>query len=419
MTTKKKTLIWLLAGIAVAAAAWATTTLKSRSAARDAQGAAAARAVAQTVGLAHAQQRDVPVIIEATGTVVSLNTVDIRPQVSSTIRKVAIKEGQFVKQGDLLFAFDDRVDRANLEKARAQLLKDKATLADLDRQHKRAMELRDQNFIAQSAVDTVQSSVEAQRAVVASDEVAVHSSEVSLGYNQIRSPLAGRAGAIAVYPGSLVAPTGAAPLVTISQIDPIGVSFTVPEAQLGPLLQATNGGEPAVVTVRVPGAAVAAAAVASAASGTESAIGRISFIDNTVDASTGTIRAKGVFPNPQHQLWPGQFVTARMTLRTLKGATVVPQSALILNGNQRTLYVVDEASTARLRPVQLRYAYADLAVVEGVKPGERIVTDGKQNLRPGTLVREAAPPALSASTPGVAKPAASGVAGGAAAKEGV
>ena len=375
---------WLLgAGFALAAVAAAAWLLRTQS---QAPAAVPATAAAQSVTVVRAQARDVPVTIEATGTVVSLNSVDIRPQVSSTVRQVAIKEGQFVRQGDLLFAFDDRGDRANLEKARAQLLRDRATLADLERQYKRSQELRDQNFIAQSAVDTVLANLEAQRALVASDAAAVHSSEVALSYNQIRSPLAGRAGAIAVYPGSLVSPTGAA-LVTISQVDPIGVSFTVPESQLAPLLQASSGA-PASITVRVPGQVAAASGAGSGAAGL---VGQVSFIDNSVDAQSGTIRVKGQFANAQHELWPGQYVTARMTLRTLAGAVVVPQAALILGASQqRSLYVVDESGAAQLRPVQLRYAFGEFAVVDGVKPGERVVTDGKQNLRPGTPVREAA-----------------------------
>jgi RND family efflux transporter MFP subunit len=405
----KKTAL-VVTGMAVLAAAAAATYLLRRQA--DAAPAAGATqpTAAQSVSVVRVQQRDVPVTIEATGTVVSLNTVEIRAQVSAMLRQVAIKEGQFVRQGDLLFTLDDRSDRANLEKARAQLLKDRATLADLERQYKRSQELRDQNFIAQSAVDTVLSSLEAQRAVVASDQAAIHASEVALGYNQIRAPLSGRAGAIGVYQGSLVSPTGT-PLVTISQIDPIGVSFTVPEAQLAPLLQASSG-EPASVTVRLPGQAGAPASAASAggASSAAGVVGRVSFIDNAVDAQTGTIRVKGVFANAQQQLWPGQYVTARMILRTLKGATVVPQAALILGANQqRTLYVVDEANTAQLRPVQLRYGFGEFAVIEGVKPGERVVTDGKQNLRPGNAVRDAAAaPGARASGPAGAASAASG-----------
>ncbi len=403
----------------------------------------AAAGAPQSVTLVRAQQREVPVTIEATGTVVSLNTVEIRPQVSAMIRQVAIREGQFVRKGDLLFALDDRSDRANLEKARAQLLKDRATLADLERQLKRSQELRDQNFIAASAVDTVLSSVEAQRAAVASDEAAIHVSEVALGYNQIFAPLSGRAGAITVYQGSLVSTSGA-PLVTINQIDPIGVSFSVPEAQLAPLLQASRG-EAATVTLRmtgqgganagaaaaggsganaaaapgarasVPTAAAAVAAAAPPGAGTKGGppgaaaappgaiTGKVSFIDSAVDTQSGTIRVKGSFGNAKQELWPGQYVTARMTLRTIKDAVVVPQSALILGATQqRTLYVADDNNVAQLRPVQVRYGFGELAVVEGVKPGERVVTDGKQNLRPGTPVREAGAPAAAARASGAA-----------------
>ncbi|MFZ2652075.1 MAG: efflux RND transporter periplasmic adaptor subunit, partial [Burkholderiaceae bacterium] len=148
-----------------------------------------------------------------------------------------------------------------------------------------------------------------------------------------------------------------------------------------------------------PGAAQAAAPALT---------GKVSFIDSAVDSQSGTIRVKGVFANAQQQLWPGQYVMARMTLRSIKDAVVVPQSALILGASQqRSLYVVDEGNTAQLRPVQLRYGFGEFAVVEGVKPGERIVTDGKQNLRPGTAVREAgsASPAGRTNAPGNSSPA--------------
>jgi len=428
------------AGSGTGSAGGGTPGVVAGGGARGGGGGGGAGGAPQSVTIVRAQQRDVPVSIDATGTVVSLNTVEIRPQVSAMLRQVAIREGQFVREGDLLFALDDRSDRANLEKARSQLLKDLATLADLERQYKRSLELRDQNFIAQSAVETVLSSVEAQRAVVASDQAVIHVAEVALGYNQIRSPLSGRAGAITVYQGSLVSTSGP-PLVTINQIDPIGVAFSVPEAQLAPLLQASRG-EPATVTLRLagqggggagagaagqggggagaagPGGAAAAGigagaaprpgAAASAAGGAGPVaapvlVGKVGFIDSAVDTQSGTIRVKGVFANPQQQLWPGQYVTARMTLRTLKDAVVIPQSALILGATQqRTLYVVDDANTAQLRPVQVRYGFGEFAVVDGVQPGERVVTDGKQNLRPGTPVRDAgaAPAAGRASAPG-------------------
>ncbi|HSV47247.1 MAG TPA: efflux RND transporter periplasmic adaptor subunit, partial [Ramlibacter sp.] len=203
-----------------------------------ASGASAARAQ-QVVSVFTAQQRDVPVTVEAAGTVVALESVDLRPQISGVIAEVLVREGQFVRRGQTLFKLDDRADRANLERARAQLLRDQASLADLDRQWKRAQDLRAQNFIAQSAADTVLANLEAQRAAVAADAAAVRSAEVALSFTSLQAPLNGRVGTVNVKPGSLVQPTGTM-LLNISQIDPIGVQFSVPEAQLAALLRATG-----------------------------------------------------------------------------------------------------------------------------------------------------------------------------------
>ena len=191
----------------VAAAVAALTTLSAcnKGGAAGPDAAASAPKPAQVVTLATVQQRDVPVSIEAAGTVVPLNTVDVRPQVTTTVRAIAFKEGQTVKKGDVLFSFDDRADQANLDKARAQLTRDKATLADLERQWKRALDLRAQNFISQAAADTVVSQLDAQKAAVGSDEAAVKAAQVALSYSTLRAPLTGRAGLINVNRGSLVA----------------------------------------------------------------------------------------------------------------------------------------------------------------------------------------------------------------------
>jgi RND family efflux transporter MFP subunit len=347
-----------------------------------------------------AQQRDVPITVEAAGTVVSLDSVDLRPQVSGTIAEVVVREGQFVRRGDVLFRLDDRADRANLERAKAQLLRDRASLADLERQLARARDLRAQNFIAQSAVDTVLAQVEAQRAAVAADQAAIRAAEVALSYDTIASPLAGRAGAVSVYRGSLVQPSGT-PMVTISQIDPIGVSFTLPEAQLGALLAASGlqQGKPRAARASAGAASAAGSGVItvslpgderSRGTGTagDDMTGRITFVDNAVDTATGTIRVKGEVPNASHRLWPGQYVTVRMTLRTLANAIVIPQAALIIRGNERSVYVVKPDATVESRNVQPRYNAGEMVAVEGLQPGDKVVVEGQQNLRPGSSVRE-------------------------------
>ena len=220
----EKKLSLALAGLLLAAAAagagWWWSGAKARGAAKpDAETAAGGgKGAAALVTLATAQRQDVPVTVQVNGNVVSLNSVDLRPQVTNTVRAVHIKEGQFVKAGQLLFTLDDRPDQANLAKARAQQQRDQATLADLERQHKRSQELVAQNFIAKSAADATLSQVEAQRAAVAADRAAVQGAQVALGYATLSAPIAGRIGAVNIYPGTLVSTSTS--LVTITQLDP-------------------------------------------------------------------------------------------------------------------------------------------------------------------------------------------------------
>lgn len=348
----------------------------------DVEATAAPATAPQTVGVVKVQQVDVPVTVEASGTVTALQSVDLRAQTTSIVAQVLVRDGQTVKKGELLFRFDDRADRAALEKARAQLARDRASQADLERQLKRAKELVAQNFIAQSAVDTAQAGLDAGIALVRSDEAAVQAAQVTLGYNELRAPINGRAGIVGVFPGSLVqASAAAAPLVNIAQLDPISVAFNLPETQLASLLEATRGGRLDVEALPPPGAPRDAAVVK----------GHVTVVDNLVDTTTGTIKVKAEFDNPAHTLWPGQYLRVRVTLQTLKGATVIPQVAVILRGSERFVYVVAPDGTARLLPVQLRAAFGEQAVVEGLQPGQQVVVDGKQNLRPGTPLKPQAP----------------------------
>jgi RND family efflux transporter MFP subunit len=327
------------------------------------------------------KQADVPLTVEASGTVTALQSVDLRAQTTSTVAQVLVKDGQNVKKGELLFRFDDRADRAALEKARAQLARDRAALSDLERQLSRARELVAQNFLSRSALDTAQANLDGGQALVRSDEAAVQAAQVTLGYNELRAPISGRAGIVGVFPGSLVqASATATPLVNIAQLDPIAVSFTVPENQLGALLSATRAGALEVEALPTPGAA-------RGASGTTGMKGRVTAVDNLVDSTTGTIRVKAEFDNKAQALWPGQFLRVRVTLRTLQGVTVLPQAALIMRGNERSVYVVAPDNTAKLVPVQLRQAMGEQAIVEGLDATAQVVTDGKQNLKPGTPLR--------------------------------
>lgn len=419
----RKTIILSLTLISLAAAGWwwkyqSPSATTSGPTAASSPAAGAGKGGPQAVGVIEARQQDVPVNLEASGTVASLASVDLRAQTTSTVKEVLIKDGDTVRKGQVLLRFDDRADRANLERARAQLLRDRAAAADAERQFKRAQELKAQNFIAQSAVDTAQANAEAARALVAADEAAVQSANVALSYNELRAPISGRAGALSVFPGSLVqASASALPLVNIAQMDPVGVSFSLAESQLQPLLAATRGAgkagasSPEALQVQIAPTGGRAAGKGSAEAGAK---GKLVFVDNLVDSTTGTIKVRAEFDNRQQQLWPGQFVRVRMTLRTIKDAIVIPQAAIIQRGNERSVYIVDADKNAQLKPVQQRYTFGEMAVVEGIKAGDKVVVDGKQNLRPGTAVK-AQPAALNPAAAAASKKAAGEGAGAASA----
>ena len=374
----KKNAAIALAGVLIVAVAggwWSMSGDKAgaknaKTAAAPGNGAASGGGAPALVTLATAEKQDVPVTVQVNGSVVSLNSVDLRPQVTNTVSAVHVKEGQFVKAGQLLFSLDDRNDQANLARARAQQQKDEATLADLQRQYKRSQDLVAQNFIAKSAADATLSQLEAQRAAVAADRAAVQSAQVALGYATLRAPIAGRIGAVNIYPGTLVQPTLS--LVTVTQLDPIAVSFPVPEGNLQDLLEAARSRAPVEALV---------------AGRKTPLIGALDFVDNTVDPQIGTVRAKAVFANADQGFWPGQFVGTRITVRTLSGATVVPAAALMMLSDGTSLYVVDAAKTATRRKVKTLHTFGTKVAVSGIEPGEQVVIEGSQNVRPGGKVR--------------------------------
>ncbi|TXF97519.1 efflux RND transporter periplasmic adaptor subunit [Massilia arenae] len=369
--------VGVIAGIAalVVAGGWYLNQGNDAKAEGGSQGPAGAGGPPPvTVNVIAPERRDVGVELFANGSVTPMKTVNLHPQTVTTIRQVHIREGQFVKEGQLMFSLDDRADMANVARAEAQVARDSATLSDLERQYKRSQELVAQNFLAQSALDSLLSQVEAQRALVQSNQAAARATQVSASYTTIRAPMTGRVGAIDVHPGTLVQMSTS--LTTITQLDPINVSFTLPESTLGALLAAQKQGN---VEVRVnPG---------SGADDAGQVIGRLSFIDNAVDPQAGTIRVKGEFANGDTSLWPGQYVTANVVVQTLKNAVVIPQTAIITATNGTFVYVLAEGNAARQVPVQRVYAFGDRAAVTGLKGDEQVITEGKQNLRPGGKVR--------------------------------
>ncbi len=355
--------------------------------------AAAAGSPPVTVSTVKPQRSDFPVLLEATGNVSALSSVDLRAQTTSTVKAVHVKEGDFVRAGQLLFTLDDRADRANVEKARAQLARDQASLADARRQVQRSRELVGQGFLSQSAVDTTLTQAESLQAAVLADQAALRAAEVSLSYNTVRAPIDGRIGAIAAYPGTLVlANATATPMLTITRMNPVSVSFTLPEALLQPLRARRTRGDVAVE-------ALAAGAKAPVQ-------GRLSFIDSTVDTAVGGVRSKAQFDNADLQLWPGQSATVRVTVDTLPQAVQLPLAALITSPSGLMVYVVDAEGKAQPRKVSLLGQSGTVAAVDGLNGDETVVLDGKQNLRAGNKVRDVGTGAGSAVATPASTPAA-------------
>jgi len=357
--------------IALAAGAW---IWHARSTAVSPKGASAFQVVSSPV-----TQADVPVILTANGTVSALQSVDVRPQISATVKVVHIKEGQFVHKGDRLFTLDARTEDANLSKAEAQVVKDRADLANAERNLERERGLLKLEYVSQSEFDTAQNLVDGLRGQLAIDLASLEASRVARSFNEITAPITGRTGAIAVFPGSQVQPGTStaigAVLVSITQLDPINVSFTLPERELASLQQAFAKGK------------VPVSAKPDLANQTDIK-GHLVFIDNSVDTASGTIRLKAEFPNADHRLWPGMFVTVALAPRTLAGALTVPAQAVQTGPERKFLYLIGEDSKVASLPINLLLIQNGIAVVEGITPGARVVVEGAQNLRPGSMVAE-------------------------------
>ncbi len=370
---------WIMSALVAAAmAGCGERSQPANAAATSATTVVAASGVGVPVGVSTVQARasDVNVTIEATGTVTPLNSVEIRPQLSNVITDVHIREGQFVKAGQLLFTLDTRNDEVIVAKAKAVLAKDMAGLADAQRQLRRSLELLEQKFISQGAVDTTQTLVNSQQAIIVSDQAAINAAQVGLSYNRIVAPSAGRAGAINVFVGSTVQPTGAV-LVTITRLDPIAVSFNLPQRNLGDALKMLrSGGGKVVAELPESGGLVT---------------GKLQFVDNTVDTASGTVRVKAEFANPSQLLWPGAFVKVQLAMRTMKNAVTVPQASVIQGPRGTIVYTVGTDNRAVPRRIDVLYASGPDAVASGVQAGERVVVDGRQNLRAGVVVVERAP----------------------------
>jgi len=325
-----------------------------------------------SITTAKVEQKDMAVRLRSVGTVSPINSVDVKAQTSSIIAKVLVRDGQFVRAGDALFILDARTEEANIAKAQAQVAKDNAALADAQRQLKRAQDLLAQKFISQGQVDTALANVEGWLATLNADKAALDATKVALSYSRINAPLSGRVGVVNVSAGAAVQ-ANITNLLTITQINPIAVTFTLPQRNIADALGALKGGgAPVMATLADNGGTFK---------------GKLQFVDSVVDPASGAVKAKAYFKNDEEKLWPGAFVEIQQTLRELKDALVVPQAAIIYGARGAFAYAIEDGK-AVMRPVKIVQSQGTEVAVTGLALGESVVLDGRQNVRPGSPVVE-------------------------------
>ncbi len=323
-----------------------------------------------TVGIV--EQKDIPVQVQAVGTVESYSTVSIKPLVGGVLQKVHFHEGQDVKKGDILFTIDPRPYQSELAQAQANLQKNIAESKNAAQQVIRYKGLVKKDYVTKEEYDQMEANADAMQASVEATRAAVENARLLLGYCTIRSPIDGRTGNLLVHEGNVVKANETA-MLDINQIRPINVRFAVPEANL-----------PDIRRFNATGKLNIKAAVQNEQG---SVPGTLTFIDNSVDRSTGTILLKGTFDNHDSKLWPGEFVDVTLILTMKPNAIVVPTQAIETGQNGQFVFVVKSDLTAEQRPVKPGFAYQQLTVVEdGLQPGERVVTDGQLRLLPGSKV---------------------------------
>ncbi|WP_409488843.1 efflux RND transporter periplasmic adaptor subunit [Pseudomonas promysalinigenes] len=330
-------------------------------------------------------QQDVPRYTSAIGAVLSLHSVEIRPQVEGVLTQVLVKEGQWVKEGDLLATLDDRAIRASLEQARAQLGQSQAQIQGADVDLKRYRLLSTDNSVSKQTLDQQQALVNQLQATVKGNQAAIANAQVQLSYTQIRSPVTGRVGIRNVDPGNLVRSSDTQGLFSVTQIDPIAVEFALPQQML-PTLQ---------TLLKAPTAALVEAYMDADGERSLLGEGHLALIDNQISANTGTVRAKAEFDNKDGRLWPGQLVTVRLRTAVEQNALVVPPPVVQRGIDGHFVYRLDGDKVTSV-PVKVLYQDSTLNIIAGVKPGERLVLDGQSRLKPGSRVEvttDAPPPA--------------------------
>jgi multidrug efflux system membrane fusion protein len=326
------------------------------------------------VSVVAVEEKPAPVQIRTVGRVQTLASVAIRSRADGVISKVSVTDGQDVKAGDELFRIDDREAQAALKLAQANLGKDQASLANAKRQVDRLTPLAAKNFTTRQDYDTATTLVATLQATLAADQAAIDAAKVTLSYTVISAPISGRIGTVALKLGNSVRAADSTPLVTINQLQPILVAFSIPQESMGELQRALAEGK-VPVSVKIPDSTAPAQE------------GEVSYVENAIDPTTNTLSVKAQFPNVDEFLWPSQFVNVVMTIRVDPKAIVVPAVAIQINQEGAYVWVVKADSTVEMRSVTVARQLGTEMVVEGaLKPGERVVIEGQLRLEDGTKV---------------------------------
>ncbi|WVV47635.1 efflux RND transporter periplasmic adaptor subunit [Pseudomonas sp. NA13] len=329
--------------------------------------------------------KDVPRFASGIGTVLSLHSVVIRPQIDGILTRLLVKEGQRVKKGDLLATIDDRSIRASLDQARAQLGESQAQLAVAQINLKRYKLLSVDDGVSKQTYDQQQALVNQLKATAQGNQAAIDSAQVQLSYTQIRSPVSGRVGIRNVDEGNFLRTSDTEGLFSVTQIDPIAVEFSLPQQMLPTLQRLIAAPEQALVKAYIG---------ADGATGELLGEGRLSLIDNQINANTGTLRAKAEFNNAAQRLWPGQLVTLKIQTALDKDALVVPPTVVQRGLEQHFVYRI-KGDKVESVPVVMVYQDSDMHIIKGVNAGDQLVSDGQSRLKPGSHIQVLSdPPAL-------------------------
>jgi multidrug efflux system membrane fusion protein len=354
-------------------AIWAQQASSSGQAQSGASSQVQPAAAPITVSVTAVKRADFPLILQGLGQVQAYNTVVVRARVDGQIQKIAFKEGQMVKEGDLLAQIDPRPFQAALDQAAAKKAQDEANLANAKLDLTRYATLAKQSFATQQQLDTQSSLVNQLTASIAADAATIDAARVQLDYTTIRAPISGRVGFRLIDEGNLVSAGQQTGIVTIVQLQPISVIFTEPQEHVDRVNQELAAGSPQVTVMN--------------AEGEKLAVGKLTISDNQVDVATGTIRLKAEFENKDNALWPGLAVTTGLQLGVDKDALTIPADAVQHGQSGLFVYVVDDQNRAAVRKVKVAHQDASTAVVsDGLKEGERVVTEGEFLLQPGSPV---------------------------------